>query len=359
MLVGAGALVVAGAGGAAISFARMGSLDDYARSLSATRVALARHPTLRDVIRYATLAASGHNTQPWRFSGDGGTVTIRPDLTRRTPVVDPDDHHLYASLGCAAENLKIAAAGSIGMAEPRFDAAGDGAVVISFDDRRSRPSPLLDAILKRQSTRSLYDAAPIDAATLRTLAAAAASDGVDTVLVTDRRRIGSIRDLVVAGNSAQLADPAFVAELKSWLRFNPRAALATRDGLFSGASGNTAIPDWIASALFEQVFTADAENAKYAAHIASSSGIAVFVSERVDRDHWVRAGRAAQRFSLQATALGLKTAYINQAVEVPALRPQLAALVGLPGRRPDIVMRFGRAPSMPYSPRRPVEAVLA
>mgnify|MGYP000196789740 CR=1 FL=1 len=124
MLVGAGALVVAGAGGAAISFARMGSLDDYARSLSATRVALARHPTLRDVIRYATLAASGHNTQPWRFSGDGGTVTIRPDLTRRTPVVDPDDHHLYASLGCAAENLKIAAAGSIGMAEPRFDAAG-------------------------------------------------------------------------------------------------------------------------------------------------------------------------------------------------------------------------------------------
>jgi len=61
---------------------------------------------------------------------------------------------------------------------------------------------------------------------------------------------------------------------------------------------------------------------------------------------------------LQATALGLKTAYINQPVEVSALRADLAALVGLPGRRPDIVMRFGRAPTMPMSARRPVEAVM-
>jgi hypothetical protein len=43
---------------------------------------------------------------------------------------------------------------------------------------------------------------------------------------------------------------------------------------------------------------------------------------------------------------------------VPALREHLAALVGLPGRRPDIVMRFGRAPMMPWSGRRPVEAVM-
>jgi hypothetical protein len=32
-----------------------------------------------------------------------------PDLSRRCPAVDPDDHHLYASLGCAAENLLLAA----------------------------------------------------------------------------------------------------------------------------------------------------------------------------------------------------------------------------------------------------------
>ena len=73
----------------------------------------------------------------------------------------------------------------------------------------------------------------------------------------------------------------------------------------------------------------------------------------------MRAGRACQRFALQATALGLKHAFVNQPVEVASLRPELAALVGMPGRRPDIVMRFGYGPVLPYSPRRPVEAVLA
>jgi hypothetical protein len=62
---------------------------------------------------------------------------------------------------------------------------------------------------------------------------------------------------------------------------------------------------------------------------------------------------------LQATALGMKHAFINQPVEVPSLRPDLAGLIGLPGRRPDIVMRFGYGPALPFSTRRPVEAVLA
>jgi hypothetical protein len=83
------------------------------------------------------------------------------------------------------------------------------------------------------------------------------------------------------------------------------------------------------------------------------------VPERDDQEHWVRAGRASQRFALQATALGLKHAFINQPVEVAALRPRLASLVGLPSRRPDLVMRFGYGPMMPFSPRRPVKAVLA
>lgn len=85
----------------------------------------------------------------------------------------------------------------------------------------------------------------------------------------------------------------------------------------------------------------------------------MFVSEHDDKEHWVQAGRACQRFALQATALGLKHAFLNQPVEVGGLRPELASLVGLAGRRPDIVMRFGYGAPLPYSPRRPVPAVLA
>ena len=110
--------------------------------------------------------------------------------------------------------------------------------------------------------------------------------------------------------------------------------------------------------MFDLVFKAKAENEKYARQLASTAGVAVFIAQKDDREHWVLAGRACQRFALQATALGLKHAFINPPVEVRSLRPEMATLVGLPGRRPDIVMRFGYGPAMPYSARRPVGDVI-
>ena len=86
--------------------------------------------------------------------------------------------------------------------------------------------------------------------------------------------------------------------------------------------------------------------------------LAVFAGTGESPAHWVAVGRACQRFALQATALGLKHAFINQPLEVAALRPELAALAGLPGRRPDIAMRFGYGAPLPYAPRRPVSDVI-
>jgi hypothetical protein len=191
------------------------------------------------------------------------------------------------------------------------------------------------------------------------LANAAKISGVDLVLITDRPQINRIRDLVLAGNSAQLEDTAFLRELKSWLRFSPHQAMATGDGLFSATTGNPVVPAWLGSAMFDLVFRAASENDKYARQIQSSAGVAIFVSEHEDKDHWVRVGRACQRFALQATALGIKHAFINQPVEVAALRPELAALIGMKGRRPDLVMRFGYGPALPFSARRAVGALLA
>ncbi len=359
ILIGAGALAVAGGGAGFLGMRQMGSMEEYNASVAVTRAALAQSPDMRDILRYATLAANGHNTQPWRFRIDERRVEILPDLTRRTPAVDPDDHHLFASLGCAAENLSLAAGASGRPGDISFDPANDGVVVFEFDGASNDASPLFDAISRRQSTRAEYDGKRVSAADLRTLAAAAAIPGVDLILITDRPQMNEVRDLVLSGNSTQIADAAFMRELKSWLRFSPRQALETGDGLFAATTGNPTLPSWLGPIMVDVVFKADAENEKYAAQIQSSAGIAVFVGARDDKEHWVRAGRACQRFALQATALGLKHAFINQPVEVASLRPDLAALVGLPGRRPDIVMRFGYGAALPFSARRPVAAVLA
>jgi nitroreductase len=358
LLIGTGSLLALGAGAAWVTMRQMGSPAGYREAMQALRRELPAQPQDLDLIRYAALAASGHNTQPWIFSAAPGQITLQPDLTRRTPVVDPDDHHLYASLGCAAENLALAAAARGQGGELVFDDTGDGRIVFAHQPAAPQDSPLFDAIPRRQSTRAAYDGRAVSPADLNSLANAAAIPGIDMVLINDRPQLDRIRDLVIAGNSAQMADPEFIRELKAWLRFNPRQALRTGDGLYSAASGNPALPGWLAPTAFDMVFRAKSENDKYAEQLRSSPGVAVFVGHKDDREHWMRAGRACQRFALQATALGLKCAYINQPVEVAALRPELAALVGLPGRRPDIVLRFGYGPTLPYSPRRPVESII-
>ena len=331
VILGGGAALIAGAGAAAVSFAHMGSAANYDAAIARRRARLATDADLKDVIRYATLAASGHNTQPWRFRLADRQIHILPDFTRRTPIVDPDDHHLYVSLGCAAENLALAAAVSGRPGELRFEAANDGAVIFDFAPGAAASSALCDAIPRRQSTRAVYDGRTVPPSHLAQLENAAKIGGVELVLITDRQQLRRVRDLVIAGNSDQMADRNFIAELKEWIRFNPRAALSTGDGLYSGASGSPLMPDWLGPRMFDLAFRPSSENEKYARHLESSAGVAVFVGAKADREHWVQVGRACQRFALQATALGLKHAFVNQPVEVAALRPDLAALVGNAG----------------------------
>jgi len=355
VMIGAGgALMAAGAGVVAWRLS-LGSMADYTAYSDGLRAALVP-PDMADVIRYATLAANGHNTQPWRFRVTDRTIEILPDFARRTPIVDPDDHHLFVSLGCAAANLAIAATasgrtGDIGLAP-------DGGVRYEFLNGSPNADPLLAAIAKRQSTRTEYDGRNVSNADLAALQSAAVVPGTNLVIVTNRAEIGKVRDLVIAGNNDQMADPAFMAELKQWIRFNPRSALASGDGLFSAAGGNPSLPTALGHVAIDRLFNAKSEGDRYARQIESSAGIAIFVGDREDHEHWIRVGQACQRFALAATSLGLKLAFINQPVEVVRLRAELAGLVGT-SRRPDLVLRFGYGPTLPYSPRRPVAAVTA
>ena len=138
-----------------------------------------------------------------------------------------------------------------------FDPANGGSIGFAHEPGPASPSssPLFDAIPHRQSTRADYDGRPVSPRDLDLLASAATDPGVDLVLLTDRPRIDRLRELVTTGNSAQMADPAFVRELKAWLRFNPHAALRSGDGLYSVASGNPSLPDWLGPRAFDWLST--------------------------------------------------------------------------------------------------------
>lgn len=317
-----------------------GSADDY--------VAL---------VRYATLAASSHNTQPWKFTLEPGKIMILPDLSRRCPEVDPDDHHLYASLGCAAENLLLAAAAAGMKGHLSFD-ANSQRVQVDLEKAEPSRSALFEVIPKRQCTRTAYDGTSLTVEELRLLEEAGRGDGVSVTLLTDSGKKEQVADFVAEGNQAQIADPRWSEEMRKWVRFTARDALLTGDGLYGASMGFPDIPRSLGNLVMRFAVSPERQNRKDIAHIRSSGAIAVVYSEGNDVRHWVEAGRCYERLALQAAALNLRTAFINQPVEVGSLRSQFAAFLGIGERRPDFIVRIGRGPEMPRSLRRPVQQVI-
>lgn len=312
----------------------------------------------RELVRYATLAPSSHNTQCWKFQIEKQTISILPDFLRRCAAVDPDNHHLFVSLGCATENL-VQAARAFGIqGEANFDASQNGGIKVSLSPSHAVTTDLYQAIPERQCTRSEYDGLALSSAEISRLEKAGTGNGVYVLIFSEKEALEKILEYVTQANTAQMNDHAFVEELKRWIRFNNDEAISTGDGLSTLTTGNPSTPSWLGRLLFEEFFTAKSENDKYAKHVRSSAGIAVFVSEVNDPVHWIEVGRCYQRFALQSTAMGIRNAFLNQPVEVSNLRQQFATFLNVKHHRPDLVVRFGRGPKMPQSLRRNVQAVL-
>lgn len=309
------------------------------------------------LVHYATLAASSHNTQPWKFGLDSGAVRILPDFSRRCPAVDPDDHHLYASLGCAAENLLLAAQAA-GLRGNLSFVSRDSSLRLDLEHATPMRSILFEAIPSRQCSRSEYDGGEIPGDQLRFLEQAATGDGISAICLNSRQQKDEVAQFVAAGNRTQFRDSQWERELQSWIRFNAGDAIEAGDGLYGPVMGSPDVPRWLGKLFMRLAFSAARQNRKDIRHIQSSGAVVVLVSDVDDKPHWVEAGRCCERLALQAAALDLRAAFINQPVEVAALRPQFASYLGVGRRRPDLIVRVGRGPSMPRSLRRPVAQVL-
>lgn len=310
------------------------------------------------LLRYAVLAPSGHNTQPWTFRITNDGVEVFADYARRLPVGDPDNRELLISVGAAITNLRVAAA-HFGF---------ESTVLYATDQNEERPVALVTlretcnpdeslrhlfgAVTRRHTTRNDFERRDIDPETLgRICEAVEQSEQMRFVVPHERTRIA---ELVEEADRQLMGDAAWREELAAWVRPNESSA---GDGITGDAFGIPGPLSALAPSLVRNLDLGETRGKADRKLIEHAAGLIVVMAED-DRTALLRAGESLERLLLTLTSLGVQYAFANQVVEVPPLRRELWQLVRTP-KPPQLLLRIGYSHTrVRPMPRRPLNAVV-
>ena len=310
------------------------------------------------IASYASKAPSGHNTQPWKFHITDSTITVLPNLDVALPVVDRNNRELFISLGCAVENLCIAAS-YFGYTTHIIECSIEAIILEFTKNDLTIEDSLFHQIEKRQTNRNIYNGNKISDGILQQLQSIPKENGIQFYFTEINTPFANtITQYIMKGNEIQMADIAFKNELLSWMRFNKKQVEATHNGLSYLVFGNPPLPRILARPIVSLFLKPNAQNKSDRKKIDSSSHFVVCATQRDTIEEWINLGRTLQRFLLKVTEIGISYAFLNQPCEVAALAFDLREKLPVNKEHPTLIMRIGYAKQIPYSPRKKIETLL-
>ncbi len=314
---------------------------------------------LRHLLRYAILAPSRHNSQPWAFEIEGAEARVYGDWSRALKSADPLGRELLMACGAAVVNLEIAARhhGHAVSVELMDGSRTDGllARVALEEPRLATPDDerLYDAIPRRRTNRLAFESREVPFGILTTLTRDAAAERASLRVVEQGVR-SVVGELVADADRTQWSDPRFRAELAAWSRSNDSGAADGMPGYAHGYSG----PASVLHRLLVRLRSGhDAEQRRERHYAVHTRALLALCTSGDSQGDWLRAGRAMQRVLLRATSFGLSASFFSPVVEVPRARKGLRQVLG-EGGYPQLLLRLGFGQPSRATPRRPVEAVL-
>ena len=311
----------------------------------------------RYVVASAVWAPSVHNTQPWRFTADGGPrISLHADVGRRLAVTDPDGREMMISCGAALFTARLAlrALGYIPETRVLPDPAQPALVAeVSWRDRAAADEferRLSGHVLTRRTHRGAFDPEPLPPDTLAALRAAAAREGAALRIVADDGRRAALAAAVQSAEHELRRDAERLRELARW---TPAPGSACRDGVPA-----TSYP---ARAERTQPYFPGRDFARghgwgtpplSPATSHRAAGVAGLLTTTADHPvDWVNAGQALQRIMLTASTCGAAVALHSQPLELPWLREFIRTQLS-DGACPHLVLRIGLVTQVAVSVRR-------
>ena len=326
------------------------------------------------LVAAATLAASPHNTQPWTFHVTESSIDLFADPARRIDALDPLGREHFVGLGCALENLVIAAGqrGTPATVTLLPDGPAGGHVAhVELSKGPSTISPLYESIGRRHSNRGPYRPTPVARPVLDGLVDAADLPGVTVQWLTTVEDRATLGQLLVDAAKAVTADERQSSEGFAWFRSSDADIQRYRDGLTLDAQGLSPFMLTMAKLLPPSTRTAGdsfwlQQTKNVHTKTAAAYGV-ITVADPTDVALQLLGGRLLQRIHLTATAGGIAMQHMNQITEridreqvtnvAASFAPRFAGLLPA-GAKPLATFRVGQAErAARLSPRRAVASV--
>src|SRR3989344_4222807 len=293
-----------------------------------------RQKTLREkisfLLRYAILAPSTHNSQPWRFKINGNSCEFFIDRSAVLPQADPLRRDMYISIGCCLENFIIAARYFGLFKDVAYRGEGGDRVAEVFlhpdsQEKDSSAGDLLLAITKRRNSRGIFLDQKIPTGFLEMLSGIRYDEYTCPLFVSDEAQKGRLADFTKDALKTAYKNKDFRNEMSHWVRPN----------LFSGRDG---IPGYalrlplMASFLFPfLVRFKDIGNrlGELNARSIRSAHVACVIGTKENTHYsWLITGRLAERFMLECTAKGMVTSIFVAAIEIWGFTNNIRELIG-------------------------------
>jgi hypothetical protein len=314
---------------------------------------------LRYLLRYAILAPSGPNSQPWKFAVNINTISVYADLKRSLPFVDPTNRTLFMSVGCAIANLLVAGA-HFGFS-PRLDyfpkgQENDLVAEVKFERKaRTASEDLFAQITRRQTTKDRYEDRKIDNSLLADLRTCIGEDepGFHLQYMVTKDEKSALVDLMARAHHIQLSNKYFRSNLASWLRNN---WTTEPDGMPLYTFG---VPDAISlgfPAAFKEFDLSEAVIYRDSGLISGCGAMGVLSSDGDDKLAWAKCGRLLETYLLKAASYDIRASFFSQPIGLPQLREELMNMIK--EGYPQILFGLGYSVPVKHTPRRALEDVL-
>ncbi len=303
------------------------------------------------LVKFAVLAPSSHNAQPWRFRIRNSEIDVLPDFRRALPFADPANRLLFIALGCSIENILIAADYYNFKTSITYFPEHEIAARIKFASQEKfepRESHLIFSIPKRRTNRSRYADRLPDKTFLQWISKNQ-DDGIKIQIVTDAEKRMALTDIILKTLVYAMENQGFRSEMSEYLRPN---ITSSKTGMPGKGLGMPLPLSFIAAHIVRRINVNRVNNKKNGILLKNfTPAFGILSAQHDSPDGWIKTGQIFERIALKATEYGIAAGPQLSPIQIGEFYRGVQMLLDIK-ERPQLIFRLGYPlKETPHTPR--------